>query len=126
MAEGGVLGEAKNGVGDELPEARSGRRDWSHMVRFVALDAFRMAQHVVPCETFWRLARGPRHAGQNFTPGLMRRLTLHVGHLTLASLTLFSSAIGMNPSGNVIRHVGRMASPPWASFPKRGAGREEP
>jgi len=64
------------------------------MVRPVALVAFRMAQHVVPCQTFWNLRRGARHAGQNFTPGLMSRLSLQVGHLTFMSLILLSLPMG--------------------------------
>jgi hypothetical protein len=67
-----------------------------------------------------RLPRGARQAGQNFTPGLTSRVSLHVGHLTFVSLILFSSAIGVNPSGDFIRRVDRMVSPPRASFPKRG------
>jgi hypothetical protein len=54
---------------------------------------------------------------EGFTPGLMRRLTLHVGHLTLASLILFSLGIGVNPLGDLIRHLSGMVSPLWAHFP---------
>jgi hypothetical protein len=43
-----------------------------------------------------------------------------VGHLSFVSLIRFSLAIGVNPSEDFIRHVDRKASPPWASFPKRG------
>jgi hypothetical protein len=42
------------------------------MIRPLAFDAFRMAHHVVPYQTFWRLAKGVRRAGQNLTPGLER------------------------------------------------------
>jgi len=62
---------------------------------------------VVPCQTFWSLGRGPRHAGQTLTLGLTSRLTLQVGHFTLASLILFSSAIAVNLSGDLIGHSAR-------------------
>jgi hypothetical protein len=84
------------------------------------------------------LGRGLRHAGQKFTLALMSRLTLQVGHLIFVSLSLLSLAIGVNPSGDLVRYVGvpvpwRIARNgegasrlrKWASFPTRDAPREE-
>ena len=58
------------------------------------LDGLRVARDMVSCQTFWSLGRGARHAGQNFTPGLMSRLSLQVGHLTFMSLILLSLPMG--------------------------------
>jgi hypothetical protein len=64
------------------------------MVQPATVNIFKMAQHVVLCQTFWSLGRGAQHAGQNFTCGLMSRLSLQVGHLTFMSLILLSLPMG--------------------------------
>lgn len=61
-----------------------------------------------PVKLFGAWAEDPgTRAGQAFTLGLTSRLSLQVGHLTLASLILFSSAIAVNLSGDLIGHSAR-------------------
>jgi hypothetical protein len=88
---------------DEICKTKSGCWEYSHIIRPLAFDAFGTAQYVVPRQTFWNFGGGPPHPGQTFTPGLTSRLSLQVGHLTLASLIFFLSATGANPSGDSIR-----------------------
>jgi len=68
------------------------------------LDGLRVARDMVSFQTFWSLGRGARHAGQNFTPGLMSRLSLRVGHLTFMSLILLSLPMGGGPSREIIQY----------------------
>ncbi len=76
------------------------------MVELAALDAPKMAQDLVPCQRLPGCGTGYRQAGQNRTPGLTSRVSLHVGHLIFVSLILFSLAIGVNRSGDLIPHMG--------------------
>ena len=106
--------------------AKDRPRHWecSYIIRPLALDAFRMPQDVVSPQIFCPLARGPRHAGQAFTLGLMSRLSLQAGHLTLASLILFSLGIAVNPSGDLIGHLAKRVVPSLGEPP--GAGEARP
>lgn len=84
------------------------------MVRPLTLDDFRMAQDVVGRQDFWRFGRGSRHTGQAFTPGLMCRLTLQVGHFAFMRLIFLSLGISSQTKGtsdsvwpmNISRAVG--------------------
>jgi hypothetical protein len=58
-----------------------------------------MAQHFVGRQDFWRFGRGPRHTGHNFTPGLMSRLTLQVGHFAFMRLIFLSLDISSQAKG---------------------------
>ena len=84
-----------------------------------------MAQDLVPCQTLCGWGRGPLHAEQTFTLVLMSRLSLQVGHLTLASLILpFSLGIAVNPSGDLIGHSAKRVVPSLGELP--GAGEARP